>query len=109
MRHACPKFVRQSFHEFAGCSIRFCVWARCFYESQRESKKEHHASVRALAFKWQRIMWRCWQDHTPYDDAKYVQGLKKADSGLYARVVAAQAKAQGQNKEKAEAEVYVSN
>ena len=109
MRHACPKFVRQSFHEFAACSIRFCVWARCFYESQRESKKAHHATVRALAFKWQRIMWRCWQDHTPYDDAKYVEALKRSDSALYARVTAAQAEAKGQEKEQAKAQVYASN
>jgi hypothetical protein len=38
--------------------------------------------VRALAFKWQRIMWRCWQDHTPDDEAKYVKALKRSDSAL---------------------------
>ena len=27
-RWACPKFVRQSFHEFAGCSIKFCAWGK---------------------------------------------------------------------------------
>jgi transposase len=109
MRHACPKFVRQSFHEYAGCSIRFCVWARCFYESQLESNKKHHAAVRALAFKWQRIMWRCWRDHTPYDDAKYVEALKRSDSALYARVMAAPAEAKSQNKEQVEEPVCASN
>ena len=33
-RHACPKFLRQSFHEFAGCSIPRCSWAKSFYEAQ---------------------------------------------------------------------------
>jgi transposase len=101
MRHACPKFVRQSFHEFAASSIRYCVWARCFYELQRQDL-EHHAAVRSLAFKWQRIMWRCWQDHSPYDDAKYVQSLKRSGSELYARVVAAQAAAKELDKNLAE-------
>jgi hypothetical protein len=96
LRRACPKFLRQTFHEFAGCSIGFCVWARCSYESQREKNKEHHAAARALAFKWQRIMWRCWKDHTPYDDAKYVGSLKGGDSALYARVMAAQAEKAGE-------------
>jgi len=100
MRLACPKFLRQTFHEYAACSIRFCVWARCYYEGQRESNKEHHAAVRALAFKWQRIMWRCWQDHTPYDDAKYVGALKRSDSALYARVRAAQAEPADEKEER---------
>ncbi|MCI0354534.1 MAG: IS110 family transposase, partial [Acidobacteria bacterium] len=69
MRWSCPKFVRQSFHEFAGCSIRFCDWARCCYEQLRARGKGHHAAVRALAFKWLRIIWRCWQDRKVYCDA----------------------------------------
>ena len=99
MRHACPKFVRQSFHEFAACSIRFCIWAHCYYQSQRDSNKEHHAAVRALGFKWQRIMFRCWQNHTPYDEAQYIESLKRSDSKLYARVMAAQAAAKSQQAE----------
>jgi hypothetical protein len=27
MRWACPKFLRQTFHELARTSLRFCVWA----------------------------------------------------------------------------------
>ena len=27
-RRACPKFLRQSFHEFGECSIRYCSWAQ---------------------------------------------------------------------------------
>ena len=36
-RWACPKFLRQSFHEFAECSIPQCDWARKFYRSQRDN------------------------------------------------------------------------
>lgn len=66
MRWACPKFLRQTFHELARTSLAFCVWAQCYYQMQLQRGKGRHAAFRALAFKWQRIMWRCWQDRVPY-------------------------------------------
>jgi hypothetical protein len=45
---------------------------------------DHHPAVRALAFKWIRIMFRCWQDRTPYDEARYQQALKRRGSPLVA-------------------------
>jgi transposase len=90
MRWACPKFLRQTFHEMAKCSLQLCLWARCYYQMQIDLGNGHHAAIRALAFKWQRIMWRCWRDKTPYDDAKYVECLRRTASELYARVRAAQ-------------------
>jgi len=68
MRWACPKFLRQTFHESARTSLSFCGWAQCYYQMQLQRGKGRHAAFRALAFKWQRIMWRSWQDRTPYDD-----------------------------------------
>jgi transposase len=50
-RWAAPKFLRQSFHEWAGRSITQSHWARAYYEQQRQRGKGHHAAVRALAFK----------------------------------------------------------
>jgi len=70
-RWACPKFVRQSFHEFAASSLLFCDWAKDFYLTQRQRGKTHHAAVRSLAFKWIRILFRIWKDRCPYDPAKY--------------------------------------
>ena len=69
--HACPKFVRQSLHEFAHASVRFCPWAKRFYQTQRARGKNHHGALRALAFKWIRILFRCWQNRCAYDPAKY--------------------------------------
>lgn len=85
-RWAAPKFIRQTFHEFAGQSIRSSVWARAYYEQMRERGKGHHAAVRSLAFKWIRILWRCWQDRTPYDEARYLDALRKRGSALVARI-----------------------
>jgi hypothetical protein len=45
--------------------------------------KKHHTITRSLAFKWQRILMRCWQDHTPYDDALYMRSLKDRNPVLY--------------------------
>jgi transposase len=70
-RWACPTFVRQTFHEWAGHSIASSEWARACYKQQRERGKGHHAAVRALAFKWIRIIFRCWQDGQPYQPDRY--------------------------------------
>ena len=81
-RYACAKFLLQTFHEFARCSIKGCDWARCYYQLQRAKGKGHHASVRALAFKWIRILWRCWRDRRRYDDAIYTAALRRSASPL---------------------------
>jgi transposase len=70
-RWACPKFLRQTFHEWAWMSTRKSKWARAFYDQQRERNKSHHAAIRALSFKWLRILFRCWKDRVPYDESRY--------------------------------------
>jgi transposase len=76
-RFACSPFIKQSFHEFAGQSIIQCDWARAFYDSKRAKGKGHHSALRALAYKWIRIIFRCWKDQIPYDDKKYMDSLKR--------------------------------
>ena len=71
-RWAASTFVRQTVHELARHSLRSSPWARAYYALQRQRGKGHHAAVRALAFKWLRIIWRCWQDRTPYDETRYI-------------------------------------
>jgi transposase len=81
-RWACPKFLRQTFHEFAGCSVHFCDWAAAFYDQQRARGKDHHAAVRALAYKWIRILFRCWKARQPYDPQRYLTSLAQRGSPL---------------------------
>jgi hypothetical protein len=57
-------------------------WADAFYKMQRAKGKTHQMAIRALAFKWIRILFRCWQDRKPYDEAKYLLALKKKKSPL---------------------------
>ena len=61
-RYLCSKFIRQSFHEYAKESILHSRWAAAYYWQQRDKGCGHHTAVRTLAFKWQRVIWRCWQD-----------------------------------------------
>ena len=81
-RLACPKFLLQTFHEFANCSRNSSIWAQAYYEMLREHGKSHHTAIRSLAFKWIRIMFRCWQNRTKYDEIKYLKALKKSNSPL---------------------------
>lgn len=81
-RWACPKFVLQTFHEFADQARKFCHWSKQYYQQQRLRGKDHHAAVRALAYKWIRVMFRCWKDNKPYDDALYMTSLAKRGSPL---------------------------
>jgi transposase len=76
-RFACSKFVKQSFHEFAAQSIFFCAWARCYYDRKKTEGKQHHSAIRALAYRWIRIIYRCWKDRIPYDEGKYVKSLQQ--------------------------------
>jgi transposase len=87
-RWACPKVLRQSFHEWAGHSIAHSQWARSYYQQQREGGKGHHAAVRGLAFKWIRIVFRCWKDGVAYDESRHLAALAKRNSPLGAVVVA---------------------
>jgi transposase len=81
-RLACPKFLRQTFHEYAGQSIKKAGWARVYYKRLRDKGMKHHAAVRSVAYKWIRIMYRCWQEHEPYDEAKYIESLLRRSSPL---------------------------
>jgi transposase len=79
-RRACPKFLRQTFHEFARLSVAQCQWANNYVKYYTGKGKKYHTVFRALAFKWIRILFRCWKNRTPYDDTKHLEMLKKRGS-----------------------------
>lgn len=85
-RWNCPKFLRQTFHEFAKTSIPYSAWAKAYYELQKSRGKGHHAAIRSLAFKWIRVVHRCWKDRKPYSEDLYMQVLKQRGSGLYTMI-----------------------
>jgi transposase len=87
-RWQCPTFLRQTFVEWAAQTINKSYWAGVYYRQQRDKGCSYQAAVRALAFKWIRILYRCWQTNTPYDEAVYLKALKRRGSPLLNQVEA---------------------
>jgi transposase len=81
-RYARPLFLHQSFIEYANESIRHSLWARAFYQMHKSAQKSHWVIIRALAYKWIRILFRCWQERTPYDEIRYLKSLQRRRSPL---------------------------
>jgi transposase len=81
-RLPCPKFLRHTCVEWAAESIRHSFWARVYYPQQRDKGNAHQTAVRALAVNWRRLLFRCWQDRTPYDESVYLQALSSRGSSL---------------------------
>jgi transposase len=81
-RWQCPTFVRQTFVEWAAQTINKSYWAGLYYHQQRAKGCSYQAAVRSLAFKWIRILYRCWVTRTPYDEAKYLKALRERGSPL---------------------------
>ena len=81
-RLQCPTFLRHTFVEWAAASIRHAFWAQVYYQPQRDKGKAHQAAVRALAFKWIRMLLRCWQERTPYDESVSLHALHSRGSSL---------------------------
>lgn len=81
-RWSSSKFIKQTFHEYAGLSIAKCAWAKAYYEEQLSKGKSAQIAKRALAFKWIRIIFRLWQARIGYDDSHYVARLNKTGSPL---------------------------
>ena len=90
-RWRCPRFLRQTLVEFANQSIRRSAWAGAFYDDQRARGKDHQAAVRALAYKWVRVLYRCWRDGVPYDEGKYIEALRRRGSWIATRLETAAA------------------
>jgi transposase len=84
VRYACPKFLRQTFHEFAQHSLKGSRWAQAYVAMRLAHGHRYHTIIRGLAFKWQRIITRCWQARTTYDEATYLRQLQDAGAKLLA-------------------------
>lgn len=87
-RRGYPKFLHQTFHEFAEASIPHCTWAKAFYRQQRQRGAGHHQAIRSLAFRWIRILVRLWKSDQPYDEQRYIEALKVKQSPLVSQLAA---------------------
>ena len=81
-RWQCPTFLRQTFVEWAAQTINKSFWAGAFYQQQRAKGCSRQTALRALAFKWIRVLYRCWQTRMPYDESTYLIALQRRGSPL---------------------------
>ena len=66
-RWAADKKLRNALINFADDSRHASPWAAKIYTDAINRGKRHPHAVRILARAWVRVIWRCWQDHTPYN------------------------------------------
>jgi transposase len=79
-RRAKPQFEHQTWIEFAKSSLLTCGWAQEFVAAKQKKGQKYYTVVRALAYKWIRILFACWKNGTVYDENTYLTALKKAGS-----------------------------
>jgi transposase len=70
-RWAVDKQLRGAVIDFAGDSHHANPWAADLYRRSRARGHDHPHAVRILARAWLHIIWRCWQDHVPYDPSQH--------------------------------------
>jgi transposase len=70
-RWACNKRLRQAFVTLADTSRHHNPWAHDLYAAAHARGHDHPRAIRTLGRGWCRIVWRCWQDRTPYDPARH--------------------------------------
>ena len=81
-RRACPKYIRQTFHEFADGARKFSAWSGAFYRLERSRGMGHHAALRKLASRWQRILPSVWKSRVPYDESRYLESMRAKNHPL---------------------------
>jgi transposase len=78
--------LRDALCDFAGDSRRASPWAADLYNRAIARGCDHPHAVRILARAWAHVIWRCWQDHAPYDPAAHnsLQALLNRDQPIAA-------------------------
>jgi transposase len=70
-RRACDKRLRKAFATLAESTRHHNVWAEEVYLRARKRGCDHAHAIRILGRGWVRVIYRMWQDGTPYDEAKH--------------------------------------
>lgn len=81
-RLQCDNHTRQSFIEWAKEAWKHSTWAHAFVRHRQEKHQPYNAIIRALAYKWIRILWKCWHEGFAYDENRYIERLRSKGSPL---------------------------
>ncbi|MGY1712814.1 IS110 family transposase [Geodermatophilus sp. SYSU D00758] len=63
--------LRRALTDFADDSRHASPWAADIYRRARARGMRHPHAVRVLARAWTLVVWRCWQDHQPYNPDRH--------------------------------------
>jgi hypothetical protein len=70
-RWACNKRLRNALAVLAHSTKMWNPWAADRYAHARARGHHHRRALRTLGRAISRIIWRCWQTHTPYDPKRH--------------------------------------
>ena len=74
-RYACDHRLRDALGVLADSTRHWHPWAADRYAGARARGHDHPRAIRTLGRAWCRVLWRCWQDHAPYDPTRH-RGLQ---------------------------------
>jgi hypothetical protein len=72
-RYAANHRLRQSFTWLAYNSLKDSPWARQAYDAGRQRGQRSYRALRGLGARWARVVYRWWQDGTPYDPERHLK------------------------------------
>jgi transposase len=84
LRFACNDTLRATVHLWADHSRAKCAWAEAYYQKHRKDGQTHACALRCLGQRWLKILWKMWQDRTPYDEALHTRNQTKHGSWVLA-------------------------
>jgi transposase len=70
-RRGCDHRLRDATATLADATRKWHPWAQDRYASALARGHDHPRAIRTLGRAWCRVLWRCWQDRTPYDPARH--------------------------------------
>lgn len=70
-RWACDKRLRNHLSVLADSTRHWHPWAQHVYQRARNRGCDHPHAIRILGRAWTRIIWACWQNHTPYNPTQH--------------------------------------
>lgn len=79
-RIRCDRHTRQTFVDWAKESCKHSEWAGLYLRKRQAHGHGFHVILRGLANKWIQILWACWRDGVDYDEAKYIDTLRRKGS-----------------------------
>lgn len=72
-RYAANKRMRHAIDWWAFVAVRENDWAHDAYQQARGRGQQHNRALRGIGARWTRLLWRCWQDGTTYDQAQHLK------------------------------------